>query len=236
MIVVGVLTTILGTLTLWWDELFPTLGRPHLTTIVHLVSGWYWVIGGLAVIIVLVVEGALKAVNQSESKLQEYVDKAAYLPNISIRVNSISVGELVPGTPYLLTVLAVTNTGAPSILDGWAMTLDGYPEQKVEKITFVDDVVWPGRPVYHQSDQMHLKVAEVPVPAGGKKVGFMLWKIPGFDVRPLLSDSTARLSVTVTATDVTGRLITSENRAKQRNDKSVYYPGLQMPGNSPKKP
>ncbi|MGA2022797.1 MAG: hypothetical protein ABSH02_19555, partial [Candidatus Sulfotelmatobacter sp.] len=108
------------------------------------------------------------------------------------------------------------------------------------KVTLTDDLKRPtsnGQPyIYYAVDQLPKKVAEQPIPAGGKKVGWMLWKVPGFDLKSLLKDTTAIIKVTVTAKDVTGNLVTSENKVGSRDDKSAYYPGLILPGSYTEQP
>src|ERR1035438_3790815 len=90
-VVIALVTLFLSTVTFWWDELFPELGRPHLAAIVHAIHWWYWAIGGLVVILVLVVEEALKVVNESEDRLED-ARKASRLPNISIVLHLMSIG------------------------------------------------------------------------------------------------------------------------------------------------
>jgi hypothetical protein len=182
-------------------------------------------------------EEALRMVNEIEGILDEYKKKPSHLPNVSIIVHQIKVFEPIPGTCYMLTVLSVRNTGAPSIVDNWMMTFDDYPEQKVQKINFTEDIVFPVPNqvpfVYHRSDQLPDKVAENPVPPGGKRVGFILWKLPGFDPKPIFDNAGISLHVTVRAKDVVGNLIVSENKTGKRDDKSLHYPGLQTPASKP---
>ena len=92
-IAIGIATLFLSTSTYWWDELYPTLTRPRLAVFIHAIPWWYWVIAGLVVILVLVVEESLKTINRSEAELEEYKTKAAHRPNIAIVIHSISVAR-----------------------------------------------------------------------------------------------------------------------------------------------
>jgi hypothetical protein len=231
-IVISIATVFLSTSTFWWDEFFPSLTRPHLAVFLHAIALWYWVIGGLLLIIVLVVEEALKAINESEARLEEHTARTA-MPNVSIVVHQT---RIIASLGYIVTVLSVRNTGAPSIVDRWSMTLGDYPEQKVHKVTLTDDLIRPtsnGQSVtYYAVDQLPKKVAEQPIPAGGKKVGWMLWKVPDFDLKSLIKDTTAVVELNITARDVMGKLITAENKAGSHDDISAYYPGMSLPDGS----
>jgi hypothetical protein len=141
-IFVGLLTLFLSTITFWWDELFPNLSRPRLTTVIHAIQWWYWAIGGLVVILVLVMEEALRVVNGLEDQVDEY-RQASHSPKITITLHQMSVAKhpLEPDTSFILTILSVRNTGAPSIVDTWSMRFDDHPELQAERRTLVEDLV-----------------------------------------------------------------------------------------------
>src|ERR1700691_5201516 len=103
-ITIALITGFLSAFTFWWDESYPELGRPHLSSVIRAIHWWYWVIGGLVVILALVVEGALKAINQGEDKVEEYKTKA-HSPNISIVVHAISIGGPTPDHPTAAFIL-----------------------------------------------------------------------------------------------------------------------------------
>jgi len=228
-IAIGIATLFLSTSTYWWDELYPTLTRPRLAVFIHAIPWWYWVIAGLVVILVLVVEESLKTINRSEAELEEYKTKAAHRPNIAIVIHSISVARPTSDNPtmaYILTVLSVRNTGAPSVVDNWKLKLEDYPNSEAKRVTVVSDLVWQYKDnsyTFSPNDHIQRKVTEEPVPSGGKRVGFLLWSAPGAvsSVKPA-----AFPKITITARDVTGTLITATNKATRQNEEGSYYYGL----------
>ncbi len=173
---------------------------------------------------------------------EEHAEKISlarqHLPQIAMRVHSISIspqpGEL--NTAVILTILSVRNTGAPSIVDTFKLRIDDHPELEAERITLIKDLAWQYPNLtytYSAQDQIHKKVADQPVTTGGKKVGFMLWRIRGIDIHSLAEKMRLEPKLTVTARDITGNLITATNAATDQDDMGAYYPGL-IEGRDPK--
>jgi hypothetical protein len=167
--------------------------------------------------------------------------KKGHNPNISITVHQVSVAfKLIEAKPepaaFILTILSVRNTGAPSIVDTWLMAM-ADPKIKVMKITVGEDLQWPyaaGMYTFSKNDHIHKKTAEDPVPAGGKRVGFMLWRVEGLDHKSIIDDKEQLSKLTITARDVNGTLITAKNKAISfgapiDGELLDYYPGMQGP-------
>lgn len=158
-------------------------------------------------------------------------------PKISITVHQISTAlMLIEGKSeavFILTILSVRNTGAPSIVDTWLMTMND-PKIKITKITVAEDLQWPytnGIYTFSKNDYIHKKTAEQPVLAGGKKVGFMLWRVEGLGHKSIIDDKGQLSKLTITARDVNGTLITATIKALSINsdDLGDYYPGMEGP-------
>jgi hypothetical protein len=171
-----------------------------------------------------------------ENSAKEALLAERHSPDVIIILHSVS---LLPGddqSATVLTKLSVRNIGEPSILEAWQMTSDDYPGLKIQKIIVPGPFDWPNKSVvrtYSAKDYIDQKVAEQPIPRGGKRTGIMLWRIYGLDCRPFLEDATKLPKFTVTAKDVMGKLIRSTNRAVDRNDEGLNYPGIDVPEDMP---
>jgi hypothetical protein len=147
---IGLLTLFLSTITFWWDELFPDLHRPHLAAIILAVHWWYWAIAGLVTIIVIVVEAALKLINERENELaveEQKNQKPEYTGNIyEVLIGSASIyyqsGEMAVSNEtdsvvvLVLGVFNKRNVGHPNV----GTTVKDY-QMSIE----VDGTVYEGR-------------------------------------------------------------------------------------------
>lgn len=186
-------------------------------------------------LIAFIISSAIAWVQEHVKYLTEV--KKGHSPNISITVHQVSAAlmliDVKSEVVFILTILSVRNTGAPSIVDTWLMVMDD-PTIKITKITVSEDVPWPytqGTYTLSKNDQIHKKTAEDPVLAGGKKVGFMLWRVEGLGHKSIIANKEQLSKLTITARDVNGTLITAKNKAISLPTDGLldYYPGMQGP-------
>jgi hypothetical protein len=160
-IATAILTLFLSTATWLWDE-FTGAARPKLLEVVHRVPGLYWAVVGLILILVFVVEGALKWIHELEEEMddrgsdhdatkQHLRELNAELererdnnkPKLRLTITGVQTAECENPKDSLFQIsMSIENTGAPSIVKKLSASfqVDGQPVQTKLLLAPVGDI------------------------------------------------------------------------------------------------
>lgn len=124
---------------------------------------------------------------------------------LSVSVDQVSTGKVEDGTaPIVLVMLAVSNTGTPSVADDWqiALRLPGNIRHELTRLDGTDSRLIDGQTLKISRDQMIFSKTAEPIAQGAKVRGFLVGV--GRDLRRDVVDQPGA-TVVIECTDVAGR-------------------------------
>lgn len=158
-------------------------------------------------------------------------------PALALQGLQVGVGNSESNEAVAFLIAAVSNTGAPSIADGWALTATVSGSREVQgEPQFINptgniNLAFAGGDTrtYSPDDALYNKTA-VPIQNGGKVPGILIFAFPGANVEDLRKPDTR---FELSCTDVAGVRVRADLpwQGGQPSDIRVYYPGMKPPGN-----
>ena len=125
---------------------------------------------------------------------------------LSVSVDQVSTGKVEDGTDalFIVAMLAVSNTGTPSVADDWqiALRLPGNIRHELTRLDGTDSRLIDGRILKITRDQMIFSKTAEPIAQGAKVRGFLVGVAR--DLRRDVVDQ-AGATVVIDCTDVAGR-------------------------------
>lgn len=155
---------------------------------------------------------------------------------LKLEILGMSAANKRDGTPLLLPLIAVSNSGNPSTADRWRITITPvYGKEITAEPLIVDEnnpvmvLTRDNRKVeYNQKQILYFKTASNPVVAGGKQIGLLPFGFPGMSERQL----TERGNVAhISCADVFGNTISIDYvmQGGVYADALPYSPGMDQP-------